>query len=98
MEVLKSHAQSTCGLMQQLEQLAQKQQEALQMQAPGMGWNPWMQSYMETLRIGLSSYQQALEAAEQATHQQLERFEKASQDFEQVALQRLRATSESTSN
>jgi hypothetical protein len=97
MEVLKSHAESTRGLMQQLELLAQKQQEALQKQAPGTGWDPWMQSYMGLLRIGLSSYQQALDAAEQATQQQLEHFEKASEDFEQAAQQRLQTTSEPTS-
>lgn len=88
MEVLKSNAESNRALMQQWEEQAQKQQEAFQklVQETG-GGGQWMESYMNLLRTGFSSYHQALDAAEKATRQGLENFEKATEAFEKAVQQ-----------
>ena len=75
MEVMKSHAEATRALMQELEQ----QQAAWQKLVPGM------ETSMSMLRAPLSTYEKALEAAEKSTQQGLETFEKALKDFEQAA-------------
>ena len=87
MDVLKSHAEATHALMQQWEQQAQKQQEAFQKLAQGMGSTQWMENYSNLLRTGFSTYQEALDAAEKATQQGLEDFEKAAEAFETAAQQ-----------
>lgn len=97
-EVFKSHAGATRELMEQLEQLTQKQQEAFQKLMPGMGETRWMESYMSFLRKAFSSYQQALDAAEKTTQQGLERFEKATEDFEKAAQQPVRSSSKQSSH
>lgn len=81
-EVVKSHVEATRGLLEQLEQ-----QEAFQKLPPAMGGGRLMEPSLEVLRSVLSSYQQALDAAEKTTRQQLKGFEKALEDFEQVAQQ-----------
>ena len=87
MEVFKNQAEATRSLMQQLEQQTELQQEAFQKLAPGVGGNQWMESYMNFLRTGFTSYQQALDAAEKATRQGLNNFEKATEAFEKAAQQ-----------
>jgi hypothetical protein len=81
-EVVKSHVEATRGLLEQLEQ-----QEAFQKLPPVMGGGRLMEPSLEILRSVLSSYQQALDAAEKTTRQQLKGFEKALEDFEQAAQQ-----------
>jgi acetoin utilization deacetylase AcuC-like enzyme len=80
-EVMKSHAEATRALMQELEQ----QQEALQNLVPGM------ETVMGMLRAPLSTYQKALEAVEKSTQQGLETVEKAAKDFEQATPQHHRS-------
>jgi len=87
MEVIKSHAEATQTLMQQWEQQAQKQREAFQKLAQGMGSTQLIENYSSLLRTGFSTYQEALHAAEKATQQGLEDFEKATEAFEKAAQQ-----------
>jgi hypothetical protein len=92
-EALKSHAEATNGLMQQLEQLTQKQQEAFQKLVQGRGETPLIENYTDSLSDMLSSYLRALEGAEKATQQGIERFEKAVEDFEKAAQRPVSAAS-----
>jgi hypothetical protein len=80
-EVLKSHVEATRALIEQLEQ-----KDAFQKLAQRVGGPRSMEPSLEVLRSVLSSYQQALDAAEKTTRQGLQGFEKAIEDFEQVAL------------
>ena len=80
-EVLKSHVEATRALIEQLEQ-----QDAFQKLAQGAGGARSIEPSLEVLRSVLSSYQQALDAAEKTTRQGLQGFEKAIEDFEQAAL------------
>ncbi len=80
-EVLKSHVEATRALIEQLEQ-----QDAFQKLAQGVGGPQSMEPSLEVLRNVLSSYQQALDAAEKTTRQGLQGFEKAIESFEQAAL------------
>ncbi|GAC1620113.1 MAG: hypothetical protein NVS4B7_12230 [Ktedonobacteraceae bacterium] len=72
MEVLKNQAESTRTLMQELEQQALKQQEALQKLAKESA-----DTYTDVFRTPLSYYQQALDTAEATTRQGLEIFQQA---------------------
>ena len=96
-EVLKSQAESTRALMQELEQQAQRQQEALQKLAQGSTEN-----YADVFRTPLSYYQQALEVAEATTRQGLENFEQALDSAQTTARQGLetfqKATQQSIEN
>ncbi len=80
-EVLKSHVEATRALIEQLEQ-----QDAFQKLTSAMGGTRLMEPSLDVLRRALSSYQQALEAAEKNTRQGMESFEKAAENFEQTAL------------
>lgn len=95
-EVLKSHAEATNGLMQQLEQLTQKQQEAFQKLIQGRGETRLMENYTDFLSNVFSSYLRALDGAEKATRQGIERFEKAAEDFEKAAQRPLEAAGKQT--
>jgi len=81
-EILERQAESMRTLMQELEQQARKQQEALQTLALESA-----ESYIDFLRTPLSYYQQLLAAAETLTRQGLENFQKATQQA-QSAVQR----------
>ena len=81
-EVLRGHVEATRGLLEQLEQ-----QEAFKKLIPAMGGAQLMTPSLDVLRRVLSSYQQALDAAEKTTQQELQGFEKALEDFEQAAQQ-----------
>lgn len=80
-EVLKSHVDATRALIDQLEQ-----QDVFQRLTSTRGGTRLMEPTLDVLRRTLSSYQQALEAAEKATRQGMEGFEKAVENFEQTAL------------
>jgi DNA mismatch repair ATPase MutS len=80
-EVLRSHVEATRALIEQLEQ-----QDAFQKLTSVMGGTRLMEPSLDVLRRTLSSYQQALEAAEKNTRQGIEGFEKAVENFEQTAL------------
>ena len=82
MEILEHQAESMRTLMQELEQQAKKQQEALQNLAQTS-----VDSYVDFLRSPLSYYQQTLDAAETLTRQGLEQFRKATEQM-QGAVQR----------
>ncbi len=77
MEVLERQAESMRSLMQELERLAKKQQEALQTLA-----NESVDTYIDFLRTPLSYYQQTLDAAESLTRQGLENLQKATQQMQ----------------
>ena len=80
-EVLKSHVDATRALIDQLDQ-----QEAFQKLTSATGRSRLIEPSLDVLRRALSSYQQALDAAEKATRQGMEGLEKAVEDFEQTAL------------
>ena len=80
-EVLKSHVEATRALIEQLEQ-----QDAFQKLTSAMGGARLMEPSLDVLRRALSSYQQALEAAEESTRQGIDGFGKAVESFEQTAL------------
>lgn len=80
-EVLKGHVEATRALIDQLEQ-----QDAFQRLAQGAGGARTIEPSLEVVRSVLSSYQQALDAAEKTTQQGLQGFEKAIEDFEHAAL------------
>lgn len=71
-EVLKSHAEATSGLLQQLEQ-----QAAVQKLEQGGGGGQWMERAVELVRRALSSYEQALDGAGQTMQRGLETVENA---------------------
>jgi hypothetical protein len=89
MEVLQSHAEGTRSLMQELEQQARRQREALQKLVPGTESNKLIENYMSFLQAPFSSYQKALEATEAATRQGLDNFQKASENFQKATRQAL---------
>jgi signal transduction histidine kinase len=76
MEILERQVESMRVLMQELEQQARKQQEALQTLA-----NESVDTYIDFLRTPLSYYQQTLDAAETLTRRGLENFQKATQQM-----------------
>jgi uncharacterized protein YukE len=84
MEVLKSQAESTQALMQELERQIEKQREAFQKLARESGYVEPMETNMGSLHTPLASYQQALDAAEAATRQGVETFQKAAQQAEKA--------------
>lgn len=94
-EVLKHQAESTRSLMQELEQQTHKQQEALQKLAEVAP-----AGYRDFFRTQLDFYQKALEAAESATWQGLDNFQKAAQlsieNFERVTQQGLEGMQKAT--
>lgn len=71
-EVLKSQVGVTRTLMQEMEQQAQKQQDAFQTLA-----HESLEAYLGFVRAPFSYYQQAFEAAEVATREGLDSFQKA---------------------
>lgn len=71
-EVLKSQVGVTRTLMQELEQQAQKQQDAFQTLA-----HESLEAYLGFVRAPFAYYQQAFEAAEVATREGLASFQKA---------------------
>jgi 3-oxoacyl-[acyl-carrier-protein] synthase III len=87
MEVMKSHIEATRELMQELEQQAKMQRDAFQKLVPGQEASQWMKLYQDALHAPFSPYQQALEAAEKATEQGREIFQKAIENFERTARQ-----------
>jgi chromosome condensin MukBEF ATPase and DNA-binding subunit MukB len=70
--------------MQELERQTEKKQEAFQKLAPELGYVEPMETNMGSLRTPLASYQQALDAAEAATRQGVETFQKAAQQAEKA--------------
>jgi len=89
MEVLKVHAEATRGLLRELEQQMQKQQEAFQQLTHGAPDRELAESYTAFFRAPLAFYQQAFDTAEAAARQGLETMQKALQDFQQAAQQGL---------
>ena len=73
--------------MQQWKQQAEKQRDAFQKLAQGVGSTQLMENYSSLFRTGFSTYQEALDAAEKATQKGLEDFEKATEAFEKAAQQ-----------
>lgn len=71
-EVLQSQVGVTRALMQELEQQAQKQQDAFQSLA-----HESLDAYLGFLRAPFSYYRQAFDAAEAATREGLENFQQA---------------------
>jgi hypothetical protein len=71
-EVLQSQVGVTRTLMRELEQQAQKQQDAFQSLA-----HQSLDAYFDFLRAPFSYYRQAFDAAEAATREGLENFQKA---------------------
>lgn len=84
MEVLKSHAESTQALIQEMEQQTRKQQEAFKDLARESA-----DVYMDYFRSPLSFYQQALSAVEVATRQSMEAFQSATETFQKSTRQGL---------
>lgn len=87
MEVLKSQAESTQALMQELERQTEKQREAFRKLARESGYVEPMETNMGSLHTPLASYRQALDAAEAATRQGVETFQKAAETFQKAAQQ-----------
>ena len=71
-DVLKSHAEATSTLLQELEQRG-----AVQTPAQAVGGGQVMESAMELVRRALSSYEQALDAAGQTMQRGLTTVEEA---------------------
>jgi hypothetical protein len=84
-EVLKSHAEATSTLLQQLEQ-----QEAVQKLVPGVGGGQWMESAVELVRRALSSYEQTLDGAGQTMQRGLEAVENALANLQNTTEKTLR--------
>lgn len=85
MEVMQSNIEATGKLMQELEQLTKKQQEAFQELVPeGMG-SQWMEPYLSFLRTPLSSYQEALEMVEKTTREGFKTVEEVVEDVGKAA-------------
>jgi hypothetical protein len=84
-EVMKSNIEATGKLMQQLEQLTRKQQEAFRELVPGWMGSQWMEPYLDFLHTPLSSYQEVIEAAEKSTREGFKTVEKVIEDVENAA-------------
>lgn len=84
MEVLKSHAESTQALIQELEQQTRKQQEAFKELARESA-----DVYTDYFRSPFSFYQQALSTVEAATRQSMEAFQSATETFQKSTRQGL---------
>jgi 6-phosphogluconate dehydrogenase len=85
MALLKDHAESASSMLKQWEQQAQKQRIDPKV----------AESYLSLFRAPLTAYQQTLEVVENASHQSIESFKKATESFEK-ALQRGREQLEET--
>ncbi len=84
-EVLKSHAEATSSLLQQLEQ-----QEAVQKLEQGGGGGQLLESAVELVRRALSSYEQALDGAGQAMQRGLQTVENALANLQNTTEKTLR--------
>ena len=85
MALLKDHAETASSMLKQWEQQAQKQHVDPKV----------AESYLSLFRAPLTAYQQTLEVVENASHQSIESFKKATESFEK-ALQQGREQLEET--
>ena len=85
MALLRDHAESASSMLKQWEQQAQKQHVDPKV----------AESYMSLFRAPLTAYQQTLEVVENASHESIESFKKATASFEK-ALQQGREQLEET--
>jgi hypothetical protein len=96
MEALQGQTESTRTLLEELGQQARGQQERFQrvtsQEAFQKAVKETMDTYMNFLRAPLTYYQQALEAAEAATRQGLEQFQRTSKSFQQATQQGVEAS------
>jgi Na+/phosphate symporter len=95
-EVMKSNIEATGQLMQEWEQLTKKQQEAFQELVPGWTGSQWMEPYVSFLRTPLTSYQEALEAAEKTTREGFKTVEQVIEDVGKAAREPVLAGKERT--
>ena len=79
LEAIKSQAEATRVLTQEMEQQLHKQQEAFQKLEPD-----WLEGYVKLLRAPLSSYQRVLDEVEKTTQQGRDAVEKAINGFEKA--------------
>jgi mevalonate kinase len=85
MEVMQSNIEATGKLMQDLEHLTKKQQEAFQELVPGWMGSQWMEPYLSFLRTPFSSYQEALGVMEKTTREGFKTVEEVIEDVGKAA-------------
>ncbi len=77
MALLRDHAESTRSMLKQWEQQAQKQHVDPKV----------AEGYLSLFRAPLTAYQQTLEVVENASHESIESFKKATESFEKALQQ-----------